>query len=107
MMGDVSDITEGRASKTKPQKNAGDSSAVSVDDLTSDDDVVALTALRTKLAEMLAKADIHERDAKSVSLEFRAVRIALQEAKDLAASAKIGQGGGLRAVGGRSFDGDI
>ena len=106
-MGDVSSMVGVRTSRTKPQKRSGDSTSVKPEDFASDDDVVALTALRNKLAEMLAKPDIHERDVKSVSLEYRAVRAALQEAKDLVKSHELGKRGGLKAVGSRSLDGDI
>jgi hypothetical protein len=106
-MGDVSSMVGARTSKTQPQKNAGASTTTTVSDFQSDDDVVALTALRDRAAEMLAKPDILERDFKSVSLEYRAVRAALQEAKDLVKSHELGKRGGLKAVGSRSLDGDI
>lgn len=103
-MGDVTDIEKART-RTKPQKNAGATTLTTAEQFTSDDEVVALTALRNKLGEMLARADIHERDAKSVSMEYRAVRIELKEAKDRAAASGLGRR--LTAVGDRAFDGDI
>jgi len=96
-----------RRGKTKPQKNAGASSSVSAEAFKSDDDVVALTALRDRLAEMLARPDIHERDFAAINKDYRKVIVELKEARDRAEAAKIGRRGGLKAAGGRSFDGDI
>lgn len=105
---DVTDLDEVRRGKTKPQKNAGAATSVSLDDLLSDDDVVRLTALKTRAAEMLAKPDIHERDLKSVSLEFRAICAELAEAKANQVADGLGKRGGLTAVaGGRSINDDI
>lgn len=91
----------------RTRKNAGAKSPVTADKFNSDDEVVNLTALKTRLSQMLAKNDISERDFKAISVEYRAVMIELKEARDRAESAKLGRRGGLTAVGGRSFDGDI
>lgn len=106
-MGDVLGVDGERQSRTRPQKRAGEKSETRADQFKSDDDVVALTALRDRLAEILACGDVHERDLKAVSVEYRAVRAELKAAVERAEAKGLGRRGPLAVVGGRSFDGDI
>lgn len=105
-MGDVSPLDSARRGKTKPQQHAGATSEVSKDDLLSGDEVKELTALKTKLAEALARPDIHERDLKAVSVEYRAVRLDLKEAIARANAKKLGQRDGSSTAE-RGMDDDI
>ena len=91
---------------TKPQKRSGGDPVITVDDLLTGDDVQELTALKRKLAEALARTDIHERDLKAVSVEYRAVREELKAAKLEAESRGLGKGKGSGA-GPRGLDDDI
>lgn len=105
----AADLTAQRArrTRTKPQKNAGATSAVKADDFKSDNEVVALTAVRDRLAEMMAREDIHERDFAAINKDYRKVIVELKEARERADAGQLGKRPGLRSVGGRSFDGDI
>lgn len=106
-MGDVTDIADARKSATKPQKRKGGETAVTAEQLLSNDEVTELQALKRKLAEALARPDIHERDLKAVSVEYRAVRLELQEALARKEAAALGKRDGGASSGPRTFDGDI
>ena len=91
----------------RTRKRAGETTTVRTQDFNSDDEVVNLTALKRRMSQMLARADISERDFATLNKDYRKVIVELKEAKDRAEAAKLGRRRKLEAVGGRSFDGDI
>ncbi len=104
-MAEVTDLSTART-RTKPQKNAGTTTGASAADFMSANEVRNLKALKKRLSEMLARPDIHERDFKAISVEYRAVMVELKDAEDRAKAARLGK----RAVGAKgaaSLDGDI
>lgn len=91
-----------------PRKRANATTNVSADDFNDDDEVTNLKAVKLRLAEMLSRPDLLERDLSALSKDYRKVIVELKEAQLRADAAKLGTGPsrGLRAVS-RSFDGDI
>jgi len=85
-----------------PRKHADATTTTSVDAFKSDDEVVALTAVRDRLAEMLARPDVLERDMAALNKDYRKVIVELKEARLRADSAELGTRRGLKAV--RGFD---
>ena len=90
-----------------PRKRAGEKTATSYKDFADDDEVRNLLAVKTRLAEMLARPDLLERDMAALNKDYRKVITELKDARDRAASAALGRRNGPRAVTHRSFDGDI
>lgn len=93
----------------RPRKRRAATTEVTIEDFESDDEVRNLTAIKKRLAEMLARPDLHERDLTALSRDYRKVIVELQEAQLRAEAKKIGTSGrpGLRAVDLHRFDGDI
>lgn len=90
-----------------PRKRAKETTRVALADLTSDDEVKNLRAIKRRLSEMLARPDLLERDLAALNKDYRKVIVELNEAQLRAKASGLGQGTrrGLRAV--RSIDGDI
>lgn len=102
----MGDLTQFPAKPGRPRKPRGNAT-VSVEDLNSDDEVKNLEALKLRMSQMLAKADVSERDFASISRSYRQVIVELKEARDRAEAGKLGRRRGLTVAGGRAFDGDI
>lgn len=96
-----------RRSFTKPQKNAGAVTSVPQSDFESDDEVTNLLAAKRRMAEMLARPDIHERDFAAINKDYRRVIWELKEARERVEASGLGARRGLKSVGGRAFDGDV
>ena len=97
-------MTDGKGG---PRKRAGEKTATSYMDFADDDEVRNFLAVKTRLAEMLARPDLLERDMAALNKDYRRVIFELSEARQRAAAATLGRGIGPRAVTKRSFDGDI
>jgi hypothetical protein len=96
------DVTPIRPGPGGPRKRANAKTVVTVDDLTKDDEISNLTAIKRRLSEMLARPDLLERDLAALNKDYRKVIVELQEAQLRVKSATLGQRNGLKAV--RSFD---
>lgn len=108
-MGDVTEFSpkSGPGIGHRTRKRAGAATPVTSDRFNSDDEVENLEALKLRMSQMLAEPDIAARDFATLNKDYRKVIVELKDARDRAASAKVGKSRGLTAVGGRSFDGDI
>ena len=91
----------------RTRKRAGETTTVTADDFNDDDEVKNFESLKLRMSQMLVRPDISERDFATLNKDYRKVITELKDARDRAASAKVGKSRGLTAVGGRSFDGDI
>lgn len=92
----------------RPRARAGETTEITAQDFSSASEVKNLTALKRRMSEMLARADISERDFATINKDYRKVIVELQQAKDRAAAKRLGsRRNRLRTVGGRAIDGDI
>lgn len=86
-----------------PRKHATATTAVDPQAFTDDDEVTNLTAVKLRLAEMLGRPDLLERDMAALNKDYRKVIIELQEAKTRAEASKLGVRR-FKTVNARSFD---
>lgn len=109
MANDVIDLPKrsGPGVGHRPRKRAGETTTVTSADFESADEVQNLRALKKRMAQMLARPDISERDFATLNKDYRKVIVELKDAEDRAEAAKLGRRRGTKVAGGRSFDGDI
>jgi hypothetical protein len=103
-MGDVTELPRksGPGIGHRPRKRATATTTATADDFRSSDEVTNLTALKNRLAEMLARPDIHERDFSAITKDYMRVIVELDAATARANATTLGRRPGQRGAD-RSF----